>query len=207
MGASAALALNVGAQGGSPSVADTVIWEGIGHGGGGSFLGGGLINPNDPDMVLIGSDTGGVYRTTDAGKTWTPGNLGLVGDLRRGYVILDLAMNPQNPMIVYTVSAAGLFKSESGGQHWTRQAGPMKMVAVAVDSSDSDVVYAADTEARVYRSTDGWATSPATQAAGGIQPCSTAPPRTRPASTSSTPAPQARTASGTSQFTPRSLDT
>lgn len=174
----ASAALTAAAQS-PPSVADTVVWKGIGHGGGGSFLGGAVIDPIDPDIVLIGSDTGGVYRTDDGGKTWLPGNQGFAGDVRRAYLVRFLAMDPDNAAIVYIGAGAGLFKSFDHGEHWfpkARKSGSEKiMIAGTVDPNDSNVVYAADTSGKVYRSTDAWNTGGAIEAGAGFEKCSTNP--------------------------------
>src|SRR5262245_49980619 len=52
-----------------------ISWAGKGAGGGGSFMGV-AIDPSNPNNALMGSDTGGIYRTTDGGLTWSNSNTG-----------------------------------------------------------------------------------------------------------------------------------
>ena len=91
------------------------------------------INPNNPNIIYIGTAWGGVWLTRDGGSTWTPTfdrapSLG-VGDPGA------LAIDPVNTNIVYvgttsregsqfsgeaTQPPAGLFKSTDSGASWIR---------------------------------------------------------------------------------------
>ncbi len=102
-----------------------------------------LIDPNDPDVVLVaalGHGFGpnaerGVYRTTDGGKSWTRV---LSKDENTGAI--DLAYDPDNSRTVYatlwnvrrppynayaplTGPGGGLYKSTDGGATWKEIAG------------------------------------------------------------------------------------
>jgi hypothetical protein len=62
-------------------------------------------------------DDGGVYRSEDAGATWTR----VSGDMRvwgRGWYFGKVAVDPKNPDIVY-VSNTSLYRSMDGGKSWT----------------------------------------------------------------------------------------
>ena len=80
-------------------------------------------HPTDPNIVYLASASGGVWKSTNAGASWTPLTDGL-SVLNHGAVALD----PTNPDIVYvgtgeytTHSAGdGLFRSTDGGGTWTR---------------------------------------------------------------------------------------
>jgi len=100
-----------------------------------------LIDPRNPEIVLacaLGHAYGpqperGVYRTTDGGKTWEQT---LAVDQNTG--CSDLAMDPNNPRIVYAGlwqfelktwnrtsggPGSGIFKSTDGGVTWKRLTG------------------------------------------------------------------------------------
>jgi photosystem II stability/assembly factor-like uncharacterized protein len=115
------------------------------------------IDPIRCGRMYSGEDwTGPLGRSFDSGATWEATSL--------GDVPMDIAINPQNPDIVY-VCADGwdgrfLYRSEDGGDHWTRlgpEHGITSLVdVVAVNPVNPSFVYVAgDT---VYRSTDGGTT-------------------------------------------------
>jgi len=116
------------------------------------------VAPSRPDTVYVGSgestlrdSTGygnGVYRSTDAGRTWT--HLGLDDTQHIGKIAID----PRNPDIVFVAAIGklysaseqrGLFRSTNGGRTWSKVLGPnanVGAVDVVIDPSDSKVVYA-----------------------------------------------------------------
>ena len=98
------------------------------------------INPQNPSVLLaaswermrapegrryVGGVGTGIYRTTDAGATWTHLAGGLPGpDPALGRP--GIAIAPSNPSVMYTAFAddpgnfAGVYKSTDGGDTWTR---------------------------------------------------------------------------------------
>jgi photosystem II stability/assembly factor-like uncharacterized protein len=103
------------------------------------------VAPSDPNVVYVGSGEGlhrpdlsvgdGIYRSNDAGKTWT--HLGL----RDGQQIPQLAVDPHDPNKVFAAVAGhpygpnkerGIFRSTDGGQSW------QKVLPVANGSQDNN---------------------------------------------------------------------
>ena len=116
------------------------------------------VAPSQPDTIYVGSGEStlrdsagygnGVYRSTDAGKTWT--HLGL----DETHHIGKIAVDPRNPEIVFVAAIGklyapnaerGVFRSTDGGRSWTRvlsRNDDVGAVEVVIDPSDSRVVYA-----------------------------------------------------------------
>ena len=117
------------------------------------------VAPSRPDTLYVGSGEGlqrpdlsvgdGIYKSTDAGKTWT--HLGL----RDAQQIAGLAVHPRDPERVWAAvlghpygpnAERGLFRSTDGGRTWTKVLYKDENTgasAVALDPSNPDVVYAA----------------------------------------------------------------
>jgi len=117
------------------------------------------VAPSNPDIIYAGSGESdirndmipgdGIYRSTDAGKTWT------YSGLRETHTISAIVIDPQNPDIVYASSLGhvftadvnrGVFKSTDGGRSWQKiffiddKTGAIDLV---MDPHNSQVLYAA----------------------------------------------------------------
>ena len=96
------------------------------------------VNPGNPDIVLAAASSG-VYRSTDAGASWT----GVAG-IAIGF---DLALSPANPALSYCLgydTAPCLFVSTDSGATWTLQPGNVQQSkggSLIIDPADADVVY------------------------------------------------------------------
>ncbi|HYM27072.1 MAG TPA: hypothetical protein VET66_02905, partial [Steroidobacteraceae bacterium] len=116
------------------------------------------VAPSDPNIVYVGSGEGlrrpdlsvgdGIYRSDDAGRTWT--HLGL----RDGQQIAELAVDPKEPHHVFAAvlghpygpnAERGIYRSLDGGVSWQRvltRDADTGGSAVAIDPSDPRIVYA-----------------------------------------------------------------
>ena len=123
------------------------------------------VAPSDPSIVYVSSGEGlhrpdlsvgdGIYKSTDAGKTW----LHLPG-LRDGQQIPALAIDPRDPNKVFAAVLGhpygpsperGLYRSTDGGQTWQRVVSKDENTGssdVQIDPSNPDVVYASMWEVR-----------------------------------------------------------
>ncbi len=99
-----------------------------------SSIGAIAVAPSDVNVIYVGtgehavrgvmtSAGDGMYRSTDAGKTWT--HLGLE-DSRH---IAEIRIHPSNPELVYVAvqgalhgdsETRGIYRSKDGGQHWEK---------------------------------------------------------------------------------------
>jgi photosystem II stability/assembly factor-like uncharacterized protein len=125
-----------------------------------------VFDPRNPDVLyaaayqrrrhvwtlIDGGPESGLYRSTDAGRSWRKVNKGLPGvDLGR----IGLAISPVHPDVLYaTVEAArgesGFYRSENGGESWAKQSSyiatsPQYYQEIFADPHHLDRVYAMDT--------------------------------------------------------------
>jgi photosystem II stability/assembly factor-like uncharacterized protein len=122
------------------------------------------VAPSNPNVVYVGSGEelhrpdlsvgDGIYKSTDAGKTWT--HLGL----RDGQQIAQLAVDPKNPDRVFVAVAGhpygpneerGVYRSLDGGKTFEKVLYRDENVGasdVQIDPSNPQVVYAALWESR-----------------------------------------------------------
>ena len=147
------------------------------------------IAPSDPDVIYVGSGEGlqrpdlstgdGIYKSTDAGKTWT--HLGL----RDGQQIPQIVVDPRDPNRLFVAvlghpygpnAERGVYRSTDGGQSFTKVLGRDEntgAIDVVMDPADPNTLYAALWESRqapwengvfagpgsgLYKSTDGGTT-------------------------------------------------
>ena len=147
------------------------------------------IAPSNPDIIYVGSGEGlqrpdlstgdGIYKSTDAGKTWV--HLGL----RDGQQIPQIVVDPRDPNRLFVAvlghpygpnQERGLFRSTDGGNTFTKSLYKDEntgAIDVALDPQNPDVVYAALWESRqapwengvfsgpgsgLFKSTDGGVT-------------------------------------------------
>ncbi len=123
-----------------------------------SSVGAIAVAPSDPNVIYVGTGEmdphpdilggDGVYKSTDAGKTWA--NVGLRETQHIGRILVD----PKNPSLVYVAALGhefgpnperGVFRSKDGGQTWEKilfvsdRAGAADM---SMDPSNPGVIYA-----------------------------------------------------------------
>jgi photosystem II stability/assembly factor-like uncharacterized protein len=88
------------------------------------------VHPQDPQILYLGSASGGVWKSVDGGTGWAP-----ITDAQPSLAAASLAIDPSAPETIYlgTGSAdlyagyygAGLLKSTDGGKSWSRPAGDL----------------------------------------------------------------------------------
>jgi hypothetical protein len=82
-------------------------------------------SPTDPDMAYAGVQDAALFRTNDGGQTWRelPALRAVKGDRwapgAGGMCLHTILQDPKNPKRLYiAISAAGVFRTDDGGQTW-----------------------------------------------------------------------------------------
>jgi photosystem II stability/assembly factor-like uncharacterized protein len=128
-----------------------------------SSVGALAVSESNPDIVFIGMGEScirgniqpgdGVYKSTDAGKTWTHAGFSA------SQAISKIRIHPTNPQIVFVASFGrygspseerGVFKSTDGGRTWQRKLfrdAKTAGIDIAIDPRNPNVMFAALWEA------------------------------------------------------------
>ncbi len=108
-------------------------------------------SPKDPNLLYAAGADGGVWRTRDGGRHWTP-----LTDRLPTTAMGALALDPTNEKVIYAGSGEpnfanhsryglGLYKSTDGGDHWEVLAedtfGGRCISGIAVDPKNPKVLY------------------------------------------------------------------
>jgi len=166
----AGLLSSANAQHFNPNLYQNLRWRCIGPHRGGRTVGATGV-PGQPNVFYIGVNNGGVWKTNDYGRTWTP----IFDDQPTGS-IGALAVAPSNPNIVYVGSGEGLqrpdlstgdgmYKSTDAGKTWKHLGlrDGLQIGAIIVDPRDPNRLFVAvlghpygpNEERGVFRSIDG----------------------------------------------------
>jgi photosystem II stability/assembly factor-like uncharacterized protein len=109
------------------------------------------VHPRDPNTWYLAAASGGVWKTTNAGISWTP-----LFDSQGSYSIGCLAVDPRNPLVVWVGTGEnnsqrsvsygdGLYKSTDGGTTWENVGlkNSEHIARILIDPRDSGIVYVA----------------------------------------------------------------
>jgi len=151
--------------GGEDGARDAGIWqwEWLGPGNVGGRIRSIIIHPSQPNKMWIGAVSGGIWRTTDGGTSWTP-----VNDFLPSLSVSTMAMSPDDPNVIFAgtgegfggsgmSTGAGVFKSTNGGVTWVQLSGTStwpNVNRIAIDPDDGQHILAA-TEDGIYANSNG----------------------------------------------------
>lgn len=168
--ASVTFAAGLEAQQPDPKLYGQLRWRDIGPLRGGRTVAATGVS-HQPNVFYIGASNGGVWKSTDYGRVWTP----IFDDQPTGS-IGAIAIAPSNPSIIYVGSGEGLqrpdlstgdgiYRSADAGRTWTHLGlrDGQQIPAIAVDPADPQRLYVAvlghpygpNQERGIYRSVDG----------------------------------------------------
>ncbi|MFN0085449.1 MAG: Ig-like domain-containing protein [Blastocatellia bacterium] len=139
-------------------------WTPVGPGNIGGRTRAILIHPQDPAVMYAAGVAGGVWKSANAGASWTP-----IADSIANIAVCSMAMDLKNPSIIYAgtgegffngdaVRGAGIFRTMDAGLTWerlgaTETADFYFVNDLAVSPTDSNRIYAA-TGTGIWRSLD-----------------------------------------------------
>ncbi len=147
-----------------------LAWRSIGPFRGGRVLAVAGV-PGEREHLYFGSVNGGVWETTDAGRTWKP-----IFDGQPIGTVGALAIAPSSPKVIYVgtgeadmrsdiAQGNGVYRSADGGRTWTHVglADTQQIGRILVDPKDPDRLFVAalghpygpNAERGVFRSLDG----------------------------------------------------
>ncbi len=109
------------------------------------------VHPKSPKIYYVAAASGGVWKTENAGTTWTP-----IFDGEKSFSIGTITIDPNDPLVVWVGTGEnnsqrsvsygdGVYKSVDGGKTWKNMglATSEHIAKILVDPRDSDVVYVA----------------------------------------------------------------
>ncbi|MFQ6046562.1 MAG: WD40/YVTN/BNR-like repeat-containing protein, partial [Gemmatimonadales bacterium] len=109
------------------------------------------VDPTRPSTWYVAAGSGNLWKTTNAGITWTP-----VFDDQASYSIGDVALDPSNPDVVWVGTGEnvsgrhvgwgdGVYRSRDGGRTWEHLGLERSehIGKILVDPRNSDVVFVA----------------------------------------------------------------
>lgn len=119
------------------------------------------FHPTDANTIFVGAPSGGIWKSVDAGESWTnlSANLPSLG-------VSSILIHPTNPDIIYIGTGDrdsddalpyGVYKSTDGGNSWfsaNNTMGDVTVGAMVMHPTNPDIIIAA-TSGGIYRSTDG----------------------------------------------------
>ena len=112
-----------------------------------------FIDLNNDKHIIAGAETGGVWKSLNAGQTWAPllDNFSNIG-------VESVVMDPFNGSIYFFGSTSGrVYTSTDAGKTWTEKgrAGTSKVRRILIHPNDTKIMFACSQGSGFYRSVNG----------------------------------------------------
>lgn len=111
------------------------------------------IDETDENHIIVGAETGGVWKTLDGGQNWTP-----LTDYFSNLLVYATAIDPTDSNTYFFGSTNGrIYKSTDAGATWNflGTAGALLINKIVIHPTNVNIMYASGQNVGVYRSTDG----------------------------------------------------
>ena len=134
-----------------------------------------LLDPADPQRIVVAISAAGAFRSDDAGQSWRPINRGLRSqgipdaDAEVGHCVHHIAMHPSRPDVLFMQKHWDVMRSDDAGDSWHEISGDLPSdfgFPIAVHPHEPDTAYVVpitsdthhfppDGRLRVYRTRTG----------------------------------------------------
>ena len=149
------------------------LWQ---PGAGGMCLHTIVLDPANPDRIVVAISAAGAFRTDDGGQTWRSINQGLRSDSELpdpnadvGHCVHCVAMHPTRPDVLFMQKHWDVMRSDDAGESWHEVSGNLPSdfgFPIAVHAHEPETIYVVpiksdsehyvpDGKLRVYRSRKG----------------------------------------------------
>lgn len=111
------------------------------------------VQEDNEQHIIVGGETGGVWRTYNGGETWVP-----LTDYLANLKVYSVAIDPSNPETYYFGSTSGLiFKSQDSGATWTNvgQIGNSVVNKILIHPTNRLILFASAQNQGIYKSSNG----------------------------------------------------
>jgi photosystem II stability/assembly factor-like uncharacterized protein len=141
-----------------------LTWSQLGPGNIGGRVRSIVVHPTDPNIVYLGSVSGGVWKTTNGGTNWFP-----LKDDMENLAVCSMVMDPTNSNVLYAgtgegyfngdaIRGEGVFKTTDAGATWVRLSATNNSNFYYVNKlmidQTTNAIYAA-TRKGLFKSTNG----------------------------------------------------
>ncbi|MFH1826228.1 MAG: hypothetical protein ABH823_02930 [bacterium] len=135
------------------------------------------VSNNSPEVVFIGTETNGIFKTTNGGATWTWLRNGLLHNNSSYPEVYDMAIHPNDNNILYAATLTGMgssinggtYKTIDGGTNWARKVtninNNLYTSTITINPVNTDIIYTAVSygiddngtpySGTIYKSSDG----------------------------------------------------
>ena len=140
-------------------------WQWLGPGNIGGRVRSIIVHPSDPQTLWVGSVSGGIWKSTNGGASWSA-----LDDFMTNLAVTTMVIDPTNPNVIYagtgegfgnqdSIRGAGVFKTTNGGTTWTQLPSTatsswFSVNRLSISPVDNQIILAG-TSLGIWRSTDG----------------------------------------------------